>query len=239
MQWDGWAAAGARLFLRPNYMLDGHNLPIFFARKLGEDFSYAARHGLVGTDFDSLTGQWAAQGPNLYVLARLHECPRMGVAKVLDEYYGAFGPAAPAVRGYFAHWEKVSDAVTDELAKEAKLHWASFYRDADRIFTPAVLAAGHALLEKAAAAARGDRLAEARVAFLGQGLTHAELTLAVQRAYRQYQQKGDAQAYAAALKRLDQYRAQVEGSLLADMGYLRQYENRTWNRKTTLLSLDH
>ena len=56
---DGWAAAGARLFLRPNYMLDGHNLPIFFARKLGEDFSYAARHGLVGTDFDSLTGQWA------------------------------------------------------------------------------------------------------------------------------------------------------------------------------------
>ncbi len=137
-------------------MLDGHNLPIFFARKLGEDFSYAAAHGLIGTDFDSLTGQWASQGPNLYLLARLHECPRMTVAKVLDEYYSAFGPAAAAVRAYFAHWEKVSDAVTDDLAKEAELHWASFYRDADRIFTPGVLATGRDLLEKAAAAAQSD-----------------------------------------------------------------------------------
>ena len=238
-QWDGWAAAGARLFLRPNYMLDGHNLPIFFARKLGEDFSYAARHGLIGTDFDSLTGQWAAQGPNLYLLARLHECPRMSVGEVLNEYYSAFGRSAPAVRDYFAHWEKVSDAVTDELAKEVHLHWAQFYRHADRIFTPAVLATGRALLEKAAAAARGDRLATARVAFLAQGLTHAELTLAVQRAFRQDKQKGDSQAYAAALKRLDQYRAQIEGSLVADMGFLRQYENRTWKRKTPLLSLNH
>jgi len=237
-QWDGWATAGARLFLRPNYMLDGHNLPIFFARKRADAVSYAARDGLIGTDFDSLTGQWAAQGPNLYVLARLHQCPTMGVDKVLDEYYGAFGPAAPAVRAYFAHWEKVSDAVTDEVAKAAKLHWAQFYHDADRIFTPAVLSAGRALLEKAAAAAQGDRLAAARVTFLAQGLTHAELTLAVQRAYRQYKQRGDVQAYAAALKRLDQYRTQVEGSLVADMSFLRQFENRTWDRKATKVSLN-
>ncbi len=229
-QWDGWSAAGARLFLRPNYMLDGHNLPIFIARKLGEDFSYAAAHGLVGTDFDSLTGQWATQGPNLYLLARLHECPRMTVAKVLDEYYSAFGPAAAAVRAYFAHWEKVSHAVTDDLAKKAKLHWASFYRDADQIFTPGALATGRDLLEKAAAAAQNDRSAAERVAFLEKGLKNAELTLAVQRAYRQYKQKGAVRPYAAALKQLDDYRASVEGTLVADMGYLRQKENRTWDR---------
>jgi hypothetical protein len=231
-QWDGWAAAGARLFLRPNYMLDGHDLPIFFARKLGADFSYAAAHGLIGTDFDSLTGQWASQGPNLYVLARLHECPRMSVASVLDEYYSVFGPSAPAICQYFAHWEKISDAVTDELAKKAKLHWAAFYRDADQIFTPPAMATGRGLLEKAETAAQNDPIAAERVAFLEKGLKNAELTLAVQRAYRQYKQRGDIHPYAAALKQLDDYRARVEGALVADMGYLRSNENRTWDRKT-------
>ena len=45
-QWNGWSAAGARLLLRPNYMLDGHSLPINFAQPLGEDFSFAVKHGL-------------------------------------------------------------------------------------------------------------------------------------------------------------------------------------------------
>ena len=80
----------------------------------------------------------------------------MTVAKVLDEFYAAFGPAAAAVRAYFAHWEKVSDAVTDDLAKKAKLHWANFYRDADRIFTPEAMATGRRLLEKAQTAAEND-----------------------------------------------------------------------------------
>ena len=58
-------------------MLDGHNLPMIVARKLGEDFRFYARHGMIATDFDSLTGQFAAQGPNLYVLARLHDNPNL------------------------------------------------------------------------------------------------------------------------------------------------------------------
>ncbi len=230
-QWNGWAATGARMFLRPNYMLDGHNLPIFFACKLGEDFSYAAAHGLIGTDFDSLTGQWASQGPNLYMLARLHDDPRMTVAQVLDEYYCGFGRAAGAVRAYFTHWERVSDAVTDEFAKKAKLHWASFYREADRIFTPKVIAAGRDLLENAAAAARNDPTAASRVAFLQKGLKNVELTLAVQRAYRQYKQDGNVGGYAAALKELDAYRARIDAEPVANMCYLRWSEDRTWDRK--------
>ena len=41
--------------------------------KAGRGFLVCRAHGLIGTDFDSLTGQWASQGPNLYVLARLHD----------------------------------------------------------------------------------------------------------------------------------------------------------------------
>jgi len=141
-QWDGWSAAGARLLLRPNYMLDGHCLPINVARALGQDFAYAATHGLIGTDFDSLTGQYGTQGPALYVLARLHDAPTKAPEECLDEYFAAFGPAAAAVRAYFDHWEGVTAQITEAAYTAADLHWSRFYRDADVFFTPLAMARG-------------------------------------------------------------------------------------------------
>ncbi|NUQ65302.1 MAG: DUF4838 domain-containing protein [Pirellulales bacterium] len=229
-QWDGWAAAAARLFLRPNYMLDGHNLPIFFARKLGEDFTYAAANGLVGTDFDSLTGQFATQGPNLYMLARLHDDPSLTAEAVLAEFYSAFGKAAPDVEKYFAHWKRVSNAVTDDVSRDADLHWSYFYRNADRIFTSVVMAQGRAILERAKASAAGDPEAEARVAYLDSGLRNAELTLAVQRAFRADREASNFESCAEALAELDGFRARVEGDLVANMAYLAWAENRFWDR---------
>jgi len=230
-QWDGWRATGARLLLRPNYMLDGHNLPINFALALGEDFSYAAQHGMIGTDFDSLTGQYAIQGPNLYMLARLHAAPRMRPSDVLAEYYSAFGKAREAVRNYWAYWATISAQVTDETINAAHLHWTHFYRDADVIFTPGVMAFGRKLLEKAQKAAQGDTLAEARVAFLAKGLNHAEMTLAVQRAFRLYRSRGQIEAYMSALQALDEFRAAHEAAFIANMGYLAWAEEHTWDRE--------
>ncbi len=234
-QWDGWASAGARVFLRPNYTLDGHNLPIFFARKLGTDFAYAAAHGLVGTDFDSLNGQFGTQGPNLYMLARLHDDPSLGVDAVLAEYFTAFGTAAAAVREYFAHWEQVSDAVTDEVCKMPDFHFTYFYRNADRIFTPAVMARGRALLNQAKAAAQGDTETEARVAFLDNGLRNVELTLAAQQAFVKNRETGDIEGYAQALTALDEFRARIEGDWVANMACLAGAESRSWDR--TLIKL--
>lgn len=139
-QWDGWAATGASMLLRPNYMLSGHNLPVFFARELGEDFAYCAAHGMIGTTFDSLTGQYAVQGPNLYMLARLHDDPTVPVQQVLDEYYSGFGPAQSAARRYFGLWEEVSARYTEDLCSRVNTHWVNFYVDADKVFTPDVMA---------------------------------------------------------------------------------------------------
>ena len=226
-QWDGWRATGARLLLRPNVMLDGHNMPLFFARKLGEDFGYAARAGMIGTDFDSLTGQWSTQGPNLYVLARLHNRPDLPVHRVLDEYYSGFGKATEAVRGYFGHWEKVSKAFNE---RPPDLHWASFYREAHKVFTPEVMSAGRRLLVKAQEAAAGEPMAEQRVAFLKKGLKNAELTLATQASYRQYREKGDIDGYRAALGKLDAFRKSVESDNVANIAFLAWAEQRTWDR---------
>jgi len=227
-RWDGWRATGARMFLRPNWMLDGHNLPMIVARKLGDDFRYFAHRGLIGTDFDSLTGQYATQGPNLYMLARLHSRPKMSVDAVLDEYFSAFGKAEREVRAYFAHWEHVCDAVTET---PEGLHWSYFYRQAHEVFTPGAMERGRELLDKAVFAVRGDGMAERRVVFLKHGLRNAELTLAAQAAYAKYRETGTIRELRSAIEKLDQFRRSVESDLVCNMGYLAWAETRTWDRK--------
>jgi hypothetical protein len=229
-QWDGWSAAGARLLLRPNYMLDGHCFPINVARALGEDFSYAAQHGLIGTDFDSLTGQYGTQGPALYVLARLHDAPAMAPEQCLDEYFAAFGPAAAAVRAYFDHWEAVSGGITEDAYAAADLHWSRLYRDADTFFTAEAMVRGRELLQAAEEAAVGEATATARVAFLAKGLRNAELTLAAARAYREYRQTGTLDPYVTALEALDTFRATIEPEFVANMAYLAWAESHDWDR---------
>lgn len=241
-QWEGWRAAGVTLMLRPNYTLDGHCFPIYFAHKLGEDFRFAAQRGLIATDFDSLRGQWATQGPNLYVLGRLHARPNLTTAQVLSEYFRAFGKAEPAVRAYFAHWEKVSDSLTDERIAAIDRQrspegggYAYFHRTAPGIFTPAVMARGRALLARAKRAAAGDPIAAARVAFLEKGLRNAELTLAAQAAFEHYKKTGAIAGYRKAIQALDAYRKRVEGDNVANMAALAWMESLTWER--SLLSL--
>ena len=226
--WDGWRATGARMFLRPNWMLDGHNLPMVVARKLGEDFRRYANNGMIGTDFDSLTGQYSTQGPNLYMLARLHARPEMTVDEVLDEYFSAFGTAKDAVRAYVDHWETVCSAVTE---KPDGLHWSFFYREAHQIFTPTAMARGSQLLDAATSAARGNGTAEKRVDFLRNGLRNAELTLAAQAAYVRYREEGDIGGLRSAVSELDEFRRSVEADLICNMGFLTWAEARTWDRK--------
>ncbi|MBL4700783.1 MAG: DUF4838 domain-containing protein [Phycisphaeraceae bacterium] len=237
-QIKGWIEAGASIKYRPNYTLCGHTMPIYYAKKLAEDFSDVCKNSVVGTEFGSLTGQFATQGPNLYVLARLHRNPARPAKEIFDEYYSAFGSAEPMVRAYFDHWEQVSNAVTDETlnSKQSQVkspeggHWAHFYRIADLVFTPKVMKKGRTLLAQAQEAAKGDPVAQRRVSFLEKGLKNAELTLATQVAYRAYKETGDIGTFVPVLAELDSYRAAIEGDHIANMGYLAWSENMQWNR---------
>ncbi len=226
-QWKGWSATGAKLLLRPNYTLAGHCYPIFYADKLGEDLAYCAKNGLIGTDFDSLTGQWGTQGLNLYVLPRILNNPDLPVEQVFDEYYSAFGPAKNQVKAYFEYWKKISDGVTDDYWKQIKGTW-DFYAIAHHIFTPEVMKKGFELLEQARQVAAGDKTASARVAFLKKGLKNAALSLQVQQALTQYRQDGNFAPYKQALNALDEYRQQCEPDNIANMGTLRYRERTRW-----------
>ncbi len=178
-QWRGWSDTGARLFVRTNYFLDGYGMPFIFAHQFADDFQHAVRHGLVATDFDSLTGHWATQGPNLYLLLRLLVQPDASPDELLAEYHAAFGPAAESVRQYFGYWEQYTmgnRALIDRaFANRVASRWRSWAKVAHVVFPAESFRPAQAILNEAATLARADPVATARVRFLQLGLTHAQL----------------------------------------------------------------
>jgi Domain of unknown function (DUF4838)/Glycosyl hydrolases family 2, sugar binding domain len=235
--WKGWEKTGCSQLLRPNYTFAGHNMPIAYARPFAKQFAFAAKHGMWGSDFDSLTGQYATQGPTLYVVARMNNNPKMPVSQILNEFYKGFGPASEAVKNYFKHWEQVSKPLTDQQLAAAlnlkkrslePLPWRKFFLVAPKIFTPAVMAKGRNLLTQAKKAATGDTPALQRISFLEKGLRHAKLTLAAQLAYEAYRKSGKPLGASQAIRKLDAFRASAEFDGIANMGVLRYCEARTW-----------
>jgi hypothetical protein len=178
-QWAGWSGTGARVFFRPNYFLDAYSMPFIFAHQFADDFKSVVRAGMVGTDFDALTGQWSTEGPSLYLLMRLHTQPDASADALLADYYAGFGPAAAQVKAYFDYWEdytmKNRQMIMDVFYDRVAIRWRTWAKAAHRVFPPETFAPAEALLAKAAAAAARDPEARARVAFLQTGLAHAKL----------------------------------------------------------------
>jgi hypothetical protein len=233
--WAGWRNTGCTMVLRPNFMLDGHCMPIFTARKLGDLLQFCHKNGMIGTEFDSNTGQYSTRGPDMYMMARRNQEMNKSTEEILSEYYQAFGPAETAIRKYFALWERLADSsATVEAYKKAPNApvgvevggWNRFYVIANKIFTPKIMAEGWKILDEAKAAAKADPIALARVEFLRKGLKNAELTLATQRAY----DSDDKIKLSKTLAALDQYRASIEGDHAANMNFLVSMENATWDR---------
>lgn len=173
-QWQGWYRSGASVFLRPNYLLGGYCMPENWARQFADEWQFCERRGMVGTDFDSLNGQYSTMGPVLYTVARLHAKPRMPIDDVLREYYAGFGPAAKQIEAYWEYWERYTRDHRDVLA-EGSAHWTTYPKDAYKRFPPECFTPADKLLVQAERAALGDADSAAKVAFLRCGLDHARL----------------------------------------------------------------
>ena len=102
--WLGWGKLNVTTHYRPNYLLSGYTIPALDVEQCGEMFRFGAKNGMVGFDFDSLSGYWATKGPTLYMHMRLSNDPDLTIETILNEYYAAFGPAADLIRKYFDHW---------------------------------------------------------------------------------------------------------------------------------------
>jgi len=139
-QWADWRGTGARLFMRTNHLLDGYCMPFIFAHQFADEFHHAVEKGMVATDYDSLTGHWATQGPNLYTVARLHVRPEASADEVLAEYYAAFGGAADAVKSYFEYWESYTTGSREKINQTMETlqasRWRSWAKAAHVLYPP-------------------------------------------------------------------------------------------------------
>lgn len=231
-QWRGWRETGARLFMRTNYFLDGYCMPFVWAHQFADDFRHAARNGMVATDFDSLTGHWATQGPNLYLLMRLHAEPNRTADALLAEYYSGFGPAADGVRAYFEYWERYtaeSRAQTNQAFEELSAsRWRTWAKAAHAVFPPVRFPPAEAILTKAREACAGDREAVARVEFLRMGLEHARLCAQAAALLTLADPSSTPERGRKAIEGLLAFRRAHEGSGISNFNHAAWVEDLSW-----------
>ncbi len=180
--WVAWHEQAAKLFLRPNWLGALHTVPRAPLHQMAADFKFAARNGMIGTDFDSLSGQWLAQGPVYYLLARLHWDTEASTEVILKEYYSAFGDAAPMVEEYFEYWNDFWPRAWEKWSEQAyELGYRSYGRGAERIMPlmydeEAFAPARDMLMDARRMVADEPQIVRTRVDQLLQALRHAEMT---------------------------------------------------------------
>ncbi len=175
-QWLGWAKTGITMAYRPNHTKTGYVLPHVNTWQGGEFIRFAYDHGMIGIDYDDLSGQWAVKGPEHYMYLRLLVDPAQSIESIRREYFSGFGPAAKHVERYFDYWEDHNH----RLQEDGLWHDIRFNpRYAPRQYPPDVFPPAEAMLEDAMAAAREDPSPEfaRRVAFLQTGLEHGKLSV--------------------------------------------------------------
>ncbi len=230
-QWAGWRATGARLFSRGNYCLDGYAMPHLYAHQFADEFKDQVRNGMVATDYDALTGQWAVQGPNLYLLMRLQSRPDAAADDLLAEYYSAFGAGAPQVKAAFDYWERYT---AENIGRAGAIfadntsRWRAYAKAAHVIFPEACFAPAEALLAQAAVATADDAGALARVRFLQAGLTHARLCSRVSSLLTVIDPASTPERGRAALAELVAFRRLHEREWIGNLNHSAWTEDSAW-----------
>jgi len=179
-EWRKWSATGASLFFRPNWFHRGHNAFYMPLHEAGAFLKFALENNMLGTDFDSLLGHYATQGPFYYLTVRLQARPELSVEEVIGEFCAAFGPAAPEIRQYLDYWEELTVRYNDEVTKRKDdLGGGSraSLRLMPEVFGDDVLAAAGAVLASGLTKVEGaDPSFAKRIRFLQEGLKHVRIT---------------------------------------------------------------
>lgn len=184
---EGWSNRVHQIGIRDYYCVDlwTRDQPRWQIDRLRERIPYYHRHKVVGINAES-SCNWAAEGLNYYVGARLQWNAYADVDAILADYYETcWGPAAPALRRYHARWkdapgvnsrllalsnQDLAQALDAAQGHERVLvrvrqmlkyqHWLRLYRQ-------------HAQAPPEAAKGRGLELARWTFGLLDSGLVHS------------------------------------------------------------------
>jgi hypothetical protein len=110
-----WSKVAPNLFIRPNALADWKTFGMVRndARRLGRYIQQSARYHVMGQDWHGMLGNWATQGLNYYVVAKMLWNPAQDVEALIEDYLvSAYGPPAlPAMRRYFDKLEPLTDEI--------------------------------------------------------------------------------------------------------------------------------
>ncbi len=200
--WDGWAEICSKMVWRPNNFCMFTGVPKVYVTKLADDFRHFYNNKMIGVDFDRLGPNWANDGLNYYVTARLCWNPETPVAQIVDDYCEkGFGAAAAAVREYFAELEEITEQVAAARPTDDDVREIPAYYTADQLSTL------RAILDHAAQTA-ADPVVTERIAFLSQGLEFAEIESPLFCAVQQTGEKKPSEAEIAQFRELLERRQQ-------------------------------
>jgi hypothetical protein len=189
--WDQWSQMVEQLQLRPNALLGNYGIAANYAHKLGADIKHTYQTGMIGTDFDALTHDWAARGLNDYVLAKLLWDPSQDIDVLIADYCDAgFGPASPAIQKYFARLEELTNAVAKAAADSSRTEDGIDPNSRNggllllsKIYTPEKLAELQSILDDAKKQAGQNEAVLKRIEFLEQAIRYANAETNWLRAY--------------------------------------------------------
>lgn len=232
--WGGWGKTGAKLMFRPNFTIV-QCFPIMYQNVFYDLFTFSCRNGMIISDMDNLTGHYGVQGPVNYVIASLNHDGESSLETLENDYFSAFGKAAPLVKQYFDLMKKVSmrEDFISPFAESAEGGYIlfDFFLIADKLFTPEVMRKADKILTQAANVKDLSAIARQRVEFLRIGLKHAEMLMDTQKAFRKYQKDGNAAEFRKALVKLYRFRASIESAGAVNVGDCFFWEKRHWPRK--------
>jgi len=151
-------------------------------------FQLAYANGMLGTDYDTVLGNWANYALTYYVIAKEHVDPRQSFEHWQDEFCSGYGAAACEVKAYFRHWRKVH-ARNPIPAKQR--YGGTLFHKAHAYYDPAYFKQADRLLRRAMARRDLAPAEKARVHQLVLANRHNELWLkAIAKGNRAF--KGDA-----------------------------------------------
>ena len=129
---EEWWKAGARqVFLRPNDLCAGMPFTRGLERLIYDKFQASRKFRIFGTDYD---GSCGVRNIDLeyYIVARMIHAPDRSFEELENEYYSAYGAAAPEVRQYYQFWRKIGEGIPGKVAAELKKQ-NRFLNDAGQI----------------------------------------------------------------------------------------------------------
>lgn len=129
---EEWWKAGARqVFLRPNDLCAGMPFTRGLERLIYDKFQASRKFRIFGTDYD---GSCGVRNIDLeyYIVARMIHAPDRSFEELENEYYSAYGAAAPEVRQYHQFWRKIGEGIPGKVAAELKKQ-NRFLNDAGQI----------------------------------------------------------------------------------------------------------